>query len=213
MPDLLVRFRSATFASNPSIIYLSHVISGHFVRPDTSRLRDLATLTTVRTLSEAKATYGYLSFWRSYIPAFAQRTTAIKAAATVKSQRDFKWTSTEIAELADVYKVLKDNICLHFFEENAPETYLVIDSSIRAGGGALLQRCPKSQKLEVTGLMSKCYPPRKKYANSAFACELLALYLALQKWYTELQVSKQIICVTVVHLLIFTISKSLARKL
>ena len=83
------------------------MISGHFVRPNSSRLRDLATQTTKQKLSEAQAIYGYLSFWRSYIPAFAQRTTAIKTAANVKNQCEFKWTSTKIAELEDVYKILK----------------------------------------------------------------------------------------------------------
>jgi hypothetical protein len=74
--DLTINLKKCQFFPN-SMKYLGHIIGNGSIRPDVSRVEVLSYLKPPKTIKELRSIFGLLSYYRQYIPRFAERTSPI----------------------------------------------------------------------------------------------------------------------------------------
>jgi len=173
LDDMLTLLENANFQSKASkcnfgfksLSFLGCRISGKYVSPDLSRVRDLNRLLSVSNAREARATYSYFSYYREFLSSFSQIAHCIKEAGKVKDTKLFKWPDKEQKAVRTLHSMLMKNAVpvLHHYDPTR-ETELVLDSSNYAGSAILMQKCPDSGKFPMVSIFSVV--PQEKNVDS-----------------------------------------------
>ena len=146
MREVFQCLRSAKLKLNPKkskffyseVPFLGHIVSKTGTRPDPTRFRPLEALLKVRTKTDARRAFGFLSHNRRCVKSFALRTKIITAVTGPKSP--FLWTSEHDNVVREIYEEIKTSFLPHF-DPTLP-TRISTDGSKVGLGGILEQQPP-----------------------------------------------------------------------
>jgi hypothetical protein len=141
---VLQRLRDAGFAlseakcqySQPSVVFLGHLISGTAIRPDPSKVAALQAMRPPTNISEHRGLMGFINFLAQYVPHFSAVTEPLRRLQSTKSH--FRWTEDQQQAFDLLKKHFAEEPCLAPFDEYAPLS-LATDASATGLGAVLLQ--------------------------------------------------------------------------
>jgi hypothetical protein len=92
--NLTINLKKCQFLPE-SMKYLGHIIGGGTIRPDLTRVSCLQHIKTPTTVKELRSIFGLLSYYRQYIPSFADK--AIFLTSKLKKNASLIWTEGDSA--------------------------------------------------------------------------------------------------------------------
>uniref|UniRef100_A0A0K8TJV5 RNA-directed DNA polymerase n=1 Tax=Lygus hesperus TaxID=30085 RepID=A0A0K8TJV5_LYGHE len=159
-----------------SIPYLGYVISAEGVQTDPTKIERVATWPTPTSAKEVHGFVQFCSYYRPFVPDFAQRAGPLYRVASGKEA--FAWTQECALAFHDLKRALTNAPVLGHARPELPYI-LDVDASGTAVGAVLSQQQGEAEEETVLAYYSRCLSrPERNYCVTRK--ELLALKLALE---------------------------------
>ena len=169
---VLVGFRTLEF--------LGHVIGQGSIKPEESKIKKILTVPTPQTVKQVRSLMGLFSFYRRYVPKFAEITAPLTdlTKKTTGSSKKVNWTEECQEALERVQTVLSKEPVLRLPQLDQPFV-LRTDASSTGLGAVLLQRA--DDKLHPVSYASRKLLDRET-RYSTIERECLAIVWGIQKF-------------------------------
>ena len=124
----------------PSIKWLGHEVSNDGIRPAQELTQTIINWPSPKNITELRALFGTFSYYRRFIPRFAERTTQMRK--LLQNNVDFKWTEKQEKEMDDLKEALCSKPILGHpdFTKQANPFILYVDSSKTGVGAVIAQK-------------------------------------------------------------------------
>jgi hypothetical protein len=142
----------------PNMRYLGHIIGGGVIRPDQSRVAALYNLKTPSNIKEFRSIFGLLSYYRQYIPAFAQKTAGITD--RLRKNATLTWTEHDTILVRSLADELAQSILLVPLEG---DQFCVETDSSEIAMGAILSVFRDNRRQPVEFASKKLSPAQKNW--------------------------------------------------
>jgi hypothetical protein len=154
-----------------SVIFLGHLISGKYIKPDPAKIAALQEMLPPMNISEHRGLMGFVNFLAQYVPHYAALTEPLRQLQSGKAH--FWWSEHQQRSFDLLKKLFAEEPCLAPFDDRAP-LQLATDASSTGLGAVLLQHgCPV-----MYGARS---PTDAERRYSTIEKELLAVVFALKR--------------------------------
>ena len=169
---------------HPSIKWLGHEVSNDGIQPATELTNTITNWPSPKNITELRALFGTFSYYRRFIPRFAERTPQMRK--LLQKSIQFNWTEKQEKEMND----LKESLCSKpilghpDFTKEAKPFILYVDSS-KTGVGAVIaqeqeiQHESKKKKAEVVIAYGSRTLTTGEQHYSAYKKELLGMVYAI----------------------------------
>lgn len=159
-----------------TIEYLGREISSEGIRPSETKVTALLNSPKPQTVKQVRQFMGLASYFRKFIPNFAQRTASISK--LTKKNQTWEWGPEQDEARSYVLDHLVSKPLLSVFDPTL-ETELHTDASSIGYGAVLIQKCNNQTKV-VAYYSKKTVPAESKY--SSYDLETLAVFNALKQF-------------------------------
>ena len=169
---------------HPSIKWLGHEVSNQGIQPATELTQTITSWPSPKNLTELRALFGTFSYYRRFIPQFAERTSEMRK--LLQKNAPFIWTEKQEKEMKD----LKQSLCTKpilghpDFTKEAKPFILYVDSS-KTGVGAVIaqeqeiQHEAKTKSAEIVIAYGSRTLTTGEQHYSAYKKELLGMVYAI----------------------------------
>ena len=168
----------------PSIKWLGHEVSNDGIQPAKELTQTIINWPSPQNITELRAIFGTFSYYRRFIPRFAERTTKMRA--LLQKDVDFEWTEKQKNEMNDLKKALCSKPILGHpdFTKDAKPFILYVDSS-KTGVGAVIAQLQmvehngKNEEKEIVIAYGSRTLTTGEQHYSAYKKELLGIVYAI----------------------------------
>ena len=127
--------------------YLGYVLGEGVIQPGERKIRAIAEFPSPRNVHEVRRFMGLASFFRRFVPKFAQ--VAMPITDQLKAKKIFEWTSDQETAFNLIKKNLVQRPTLRFYNPNAQRTELHTDASAVGLAAMLFQADSDVEKLKL----------------------------------------------------------------
>lgn len=164
------------------VSYLGHIINHQGIKADSTRVKDLASFTTPKTLKQVQRLIGYINWFRPYIPKLSSQLKPITNKLSHAKTKQFDWGESDHKIIESIFKEMTKTMTLSY-PDYTKDFILETDAS-DDGMGAILY-----QEDRILGIFSRKFTEvQARYTVSEK--ELLAIITALEYFKTIIYLSK-----------------------
>ncbi|KAL3977676.1 G protein-coupled receptor [Sarotherodon galilaeus] len=183
LADVLQRIRTAGLVINPGkchiaqteVEYLGYVIGGGVIRPQVSKVENLASCPPPTTKKKLRSFLGLAGWYRRFIPSFSTRSAILSDLTRKSCPNKIKWTPECEAAFMDLKNCLCNEPVLQCPDFTCP--FIVQTDASGVGLGAVLLQGDGEDQRPVQYISRKLFPREMKY--STIEKEALAIKWAL----------------------------------
>ena len=161
--------------------YLGHTVSGKGIAPDPGKIEAVAQWPRPTTASEIKSFLGLCSYYRRFVPLFAEIAHPLHQLATVVP---FKWTE-EAEEAFQKLKLALTNPPVLAYPDPSSSFILDTDASAAGIGAVLSQEHPTDKQERVVAYFSRALTTAERH-YCVTRKELLAMVKSIEHFHTYL---------------------------
>lgn len=186
---------SKCFLLRPEVRFLGHVISAKGVQVDTEKVKALDTWPAPKTVRDVRQVLGFMSYYRRFVPNFAQLARPLHALVGGKAKRGrvpgpITWSDECQAAFNELKRRLMSPPVLAYPDFTLP-FILTTDGSLRGLGAVLSQKQGGGERVIAYASRGLRGSEKNDKNYSAFKLELLALkWAATEKFKDYLMFAK-----------------------
>ena len=169
------------FLFRREVKYLGHVVNEEGISPDLSKIEAVTLWPTPTSATEVKSFLGLCSYYRRFVPSFADVARPLHRSA---DGSPFQWTQETEGAFQELKKALTEAPILAYPNPDA-KFVLDTDASGTGIGAVLSQRCPSEEREVVVAYFSKALSiQERRYCVTRR--ELLAMVKAIKHFHVYL---------------------------
>ena len=161
-----------------SLLFGGHLVSSRGFFPDTRRITAITDYPSPECATDVKAWLGLAQTLGTYIENLSDYTEGVRV--LLKKGVSFTWGTEQQESFADTKKILTSDLVRKPFNPNLPPecTHLYVDASRKGLGAALMQVCPKTNKMHLITCASRSLAPAE-HSYSIVELELSSLVFGI----------------------------------
>ena len=172
---LTVKLCKCSFARS-QVQYLGHYIGGGKIAPVDAKIQAIAAMDRPSTKKGLRRFLGMASYYRRFIPGFADKAAQLHSATSKKEGNTIRWTAARQDSFKALQAAMTQTVTLHSPDQMLPYT-LKTDAS-GTGIGAALEQQKEGETFPVAFYSRKLTPVESRYA--ATELEALAIIEAIR---------------------------------